>query len=391
MGRLVWWCCACVTAGIGILCIFAWWGWSAAVVLVAFGTLVAAVVASSVWSGDDVQGAGRKIAKTTGAGAVLGPAVAGLIAAFGSAGLLIALILAVTMPSLTALVRARWFPPARPDETGRHEALPDETHRGDTRPHEALPDETQPGDTRPDEAQYDRPQPSETQANDAQPGETQPGGMQPDETKANDGRPGGTRPGDTQPAETQPGEARPHEAQSGETHANGAQPGETQANEAQPGQAQSGETQANDAQPGDAQPNDAQPGETQPDGVQPGQAEPGETQAGGAQPGEVWPVGGRAGDGQAAAAQSGAAQSGAAAELARLDDEALCLEWRRSFFRLEAASTASARLAVVQERQGYLDELHRRSPDGLAAWFASGARASGDPLPYVDETRRRIE
>ncbi|HEY9335284.1 MAG TPA: hypothetical protein VIQ79_12705, partial [Kribbella sp.] len=79
------------------------------------------------------------------------------------------------------------------------------------------------------------------------------------------------------------------------------------------------------------------------------------------------------------------------AELARLDDEALCLEWRRSFFRLEAASTASARLAVVQERQRYLDELHRRSPDGLAAWFASGARASGDPLPYVDETRRRIE
>ncbi|MGW5195106.1 hypothetical protein ACWEOO_38035 [Kribbella sp. NPDC004138] len=309
-----------MTAGIGILCIFAWWGWSAAVVLVAFGTLVAAVVASSVWSGDDVQGAGRKIAKTTGAGAVLGPAVAGLIAAFGSAGLLIALILAVTMPSLTALVRARWFPPARPDETGSHEALPDETHRSDTRPHEAVPDETQP-DTRPDEAPYGGPRPSETRANDAQPGETQ-----------------------------------------------------------------LGETQT-----GGMQPDDAQPGETQPDGAQPGQAEPGETQAGDAQPGEGWPVGGRAGDGQAAAAQSGAAQSGAAGELARLDDEALCLEWRRSFFRLEAASTASARLAVVQERQRYLDELHRRSPDGLAAWFASGARASGDPLPYVDETRRRIE
>ncbi|MEV0788938.1 hypothetical protein [Kribbella sp. NPDC050459] len=375
-----------MTAGIGILCIFAWWGWSAAVVLVAFGTLVAAVVASSVWSGDDVQGAGRKIAKTTGAGAVLGPAIAGLIAAFGSAGLLIALILAVTMPSLTALVRARWFPPARPNDTEPHEALPDETHRGDTRPHEALPDETQPGDTRPHEAQYGGPQPSETQANDAQPGETWP----------HQAQSGGTQPGEARPHEAQSGEAQSsqthaNDAQPGDAQPNGAQPGETQANEAQPGQAQSGETQANDAQPGDAQPNDAQPGETQPDGVQPGQAEPGETQADDAQRGEVWPVGGRAGDGQAAAAQSGAAQSGAAAELARLDDEALCLEWRRSFFRLEAASTASARLAVVQERQRYLDELHRRSPDGLAAWFASGARASGDPLPYVDETRRRIE
>lgn len=328
MGRLVWWCCACLTAGLGILCIFAWWGWSAAVVLVAFGTLVAAVVASSVWSGDDVQGAGRKIATTTGAGAVLGPAVAGLIAALGSAGLLIALLLAVTMPSLTARVRARWFTPARPDET---------------QPHEALPDETQPGETRPHEAQSGGPQPSEPQANDAQPGETHPD-------------------------ETQPGAPLPHEAQSGEM-----QPGKTQANDAQPD-----ETQPNDVQPGEPRPNDGQPSETQPNDVQPGESRPND-----ARPGEVWPVGSRSEDGQGTAAQSGAA------ELARLDDEALCLEWRRSFFRLEAASTAGERLAVVQERQRYLDELHRRSPDGLAAWFASGARASGDPLPYVDETRRR--
>jgi hypothetical protein len=58
---------------------------------------------------------------------------------------------------------------------------------------------------------------------------------------------------------------------------------------------------------------------------------------------------------------------------------------------LEGAATAGERLAVVEQRQRYLDELYRRSPDGLAAWFASGARASGDPLPYVDESRRRIE
>lgn len=78
-------------------------------------------------------------------------------------------------------------------------------------------------------------------------------------------------------------------------------------------------------------------------------------------------------------------------ELDFLDDQALCLAWRRSFVRLESARSAAERLAVVEQRQKYLDELHRRSPDGLAAWFASGARASGNPLPYVDEDRRRID
>ncbi|MFI7061312.1 hypothetical protein ACIBL3_10035 [Kribbella sp. NPDC050124] len=77
--------------------------------------------------------------------------------------------------------------------------------------------------------------------------------------------------------------------------------------------------------------------------------------------------------------------------LAVMDDAALCLAWRRSFVRLQSARTATERLAVVEQRQQYLDELHRRSPGGLAAWFASGARASGNPLPYVDEDRRRID
>jgi hypothetical protein len=70
-------------------------------------------------------------------------------------------------------------------------------------------------------------------------------------------------------------------------------------------------------------------------------------------------------------------------ELSALDVEALCLAWRRSFLVLEAARSAAERLAVVDQRQKYLDELHRRSPDGLAAWLAAGARASGNPLPYV--------
>jgi hypothetical protein len=76
-------------------------------------------------------------------------------------------------------------------------------------------------------------------------------------------------------------------------------------------------------------------------------------------------------------------------ELRNLDDEALCLAWRRSFLLLDGARSAAERLAVVEQRQQYLDELHRRSPKGLAAWLASGARASGNPLPYVDDARRR--
>ncbi|TCC63365.1 hypothetical protein E0H73_13030 [Kribbella pittospori] len=78
-----------------------------------------------------------------------------------------------------------------------------------------------------------------------------------------------------------------------------------------------------------------------------------------------------------------------APELSSLGDEALCLAWRRSFRLLETAPTAAERLSVVEKRQQYLDELHRRSPEGLAAWLASGARASGNPLPYVDDARRR--
>jgi hypothetical protein len=92
-------------------------------------------------------------------------------------------------------------------------------------------------------------------------------------------------------------------------------------------------------------------------------------------------------------ARSGPDVNGSAAEpmveLSRLDDAALCLLWRRSFLRLEAAQSAPERLAVVEQRQQYLDELQRRSPEGVAAWLAAGARASGNPLPYVGDEWRR--
>lgn len=91
----------------------------------------------------------------------------------------------------------------------------------------------------------------------------------------------------------------------------------------------------------------------------------------------------------AATSPAGNPAAAPARELSSLDDAALCFAWRQSFRRLETAPTAVDLLSIVQQRQQYLDELHRRSPEGLAAWLASGARASGNPFPFVDDARRR--
>lgn len=67
----------------------------------------------------------------------------------------------------------------------------------------------------------------------------------------------------------------------------------------------------------------------------------------------------------------------------RLDDEALCHAWRRSFVRLESSREAARRLEVVGLRQLYLDELERRHPAEVQEWLSSGARAAGNPLPFL--------
>jgi hypothetical protein len=70
-------------------------------------------------------------------------------------------------------------------------------------------------------------------------------------------------------------------------------------------------------------------------------------------------------------------------DVSAMDDAELCLAWRRSFRMLEAARTQSEHIALVVQRQRYLDEMQRRSPDGVAAWLASGARASSNPMPFL--------
>lgn len=82
-------------------------------------------------------------------------------------------------------------------------------------------------------------------------------------------------------------------------------------------------------------------------------------------------------------------QAMSAEQLASLDDVSLCLAWRRSFVQLEAAQSAEDRMAVVQQRQQCLDELQRRWPRGIAAWLSSGARASGNPLPFLRDDPHR--
>jgi hypothetical protein len=66
-----------------------------------------------------------------------------------------------------------------------------------------------------------------------------------------------------------------------------------------------------------------------------------------------------------------------------LSDDELCRQWRFSFTALADAGTPGLRADVVRARQLYLDEIERRHPQDLQAWLASGARAAGNPMPFL--------
>lgn len=63
--------------------------------------------------------------------------------------------------------------------------------------------------------------------------------------------------------------------------------------------------------------------------------------------------------------------------------EELCVAWRRSYYQLVLAADEPARRLVVQRRQEFLDEIERRDGSGFRRWLDSGARAGGDPGPYL--------
>jgi hypothetical protein len=61
----------------------------------------------------------------------------------------------------------------------------------------------------------------------------------------------------------------------------------------------------------------------------------------------------------------------------------LCRQWQESYEDLRVATTAAARLRIVETRQHYLDELERRDPFGLTAWLGANASAAGDPSRFL--------
>lgn len=73
------------------------------------------------------------------------------------------------------------------------------------------------------------------------------------------------------------------------------------------------------------------------------------------------------------------------AELPALSDLEVCRAWRRSFVLLDATISSADRLAIVQLREAYLDELGRRSPRALQAWFDAGGRAASGPDKFFRE------
>jgi hypothetical protein len=73
--------------------------------------------------------------------------------------------------------------------------------------------------------------------------------------------------------------------------------------------------------------------------------------------------------------------------VADMATEELCVAWRRSYHQLVLATDEPARRLVVQRRQDFLDEIERRDGLGFRRWLDSGARAGGDPGPYLT-TRR---
>ncbi|WP_433167379.1 hypothetical protein [Kribbella sp. CA-247076] len=74
---------------------------------------------------------------------------------------------------------------------------------------------------------------------------------------------------------------------------------------------------------------------------------------------------------------------------ADLTTSQLCRQWHDSYLALRQAPPAQ-RLRLVMIRQQYLDELERRDPRGLRAWFDSAASAGGDPSRFLTTTHSDV-
>jgi hypothetical protein len=70
-----------------------------------------------------------------------------------------------------------------------------------------------------------------------------------------------------------------------------------------------------------------------------------------------------------------------------LTDEQLRTGWRATSATLRQEISTARRLATVDEREWYLDELERRNPSGFEAWLRSGSQDPEDLMPHL----RRVE
>lgn len=68
-----------------------------------------------------------------------------------------------------------------------------------------------------------------------------------------------------------------------------------------------------------------------------------------------------------------------------LTDEQLSRGWQTSARTLRRRISPAQKVAVVRERQRYLEEFERRNPSGFEAWLTSGSGDSDDLMPYFSE------
>lgn len=73
--------------------------------------------------------------------------------------------------------------------------------------------------------------------------------------------------------------------------------------------------------------------------------------------------------------------------LAIVDTDTVCAAWRRSHLMLAAAKSSDETLLVARIRGLYLDELIKRYPVQMAAWFETEPRAVDGPERYLPDER----
>jgi hypothetical protein len=79
----------------------------------------------------------------------------------------------------------------------------------------------------------------------------------------------------------------------------------------------------------------------------------------------------------------GAPPGAAYAPFDQLTTTALVHTWKLSYRALTTTTDPDVRAQAAESRRRCLEELERRDPVGVRLWLAAGARADGDPGPFL--------